>query len=216
MPRSDPMPMATAVPLFAALSPAHARALTLRRMERGEHLFLRGDAPAFLYGVVAGEIRLVRRTAPGDEIVLQRARRGILAEASVDQPRYHCDAVVTAAAEIAALPLPVLREALEGEEFSRRWISHLAGELRRSRAMCERLSLRTAAERIVHYVETEGRDGECVLGMTRKALAAELGLTHEALYRALARLAAEGVLEVGDGPHGLRVALAGARASRTG
>ena len=45
---------------------------------------------------------------------------------------------------------------------------------------------------LYRLVEAEGRDGRLELRQTKKAWAAELGLTHEALYRALAGLQREG------------------------
>jgi CRP/FNR family transcriptional regulator, dissimilatory nitrate respiration regulator len=71
-------------------------------------------------------------------------------------------------------------------------MARLAREVRKSRAQCERLSLRSAPERIVHYIEAEGSDGRLELRQTKKAWAAELGMTHEALYRALAALVRAG------------------------
>lgn len=49
------------------------------------------------------------------------------------------------------------------------------------RANAERLSLRTARERVLHFIETEGERGVVNLGQSKKDWAAELGLTHEAL-----------------------------------
>ena len=60
--------------------------------------------------------------------------------------------------------------------------------MRRLRVRCERLSLNGAEARIRHAIESEGTAGTLVLTQSRKAWAAELGLTPEALYRALARL----------------------------
>ena len=77
--------------------------------------------------------------------------------------------------------------------FRRAWLRHLAGELRRLRARCERLSLRGARERIVHYLESEG-GGALDLRQSRKSWALELGLTHEALYRAISKMKNEGTL----------------------
>jgi hypothetical protein len=71
-------------------------------------------------------------------------------------------------------------------------MARLTREVRKLRAQCERLSLRSAAERVEHYIEAEGRNGRLELRQTRKSWAAELGLTHEALYRALAVLARSG------------------------
>jgi CRP-like cAMP-binding protein len=64
----------------------------------------------------------------------------------------------------------------------------LAREVHALRSQSERLALRSAAERIEHYIESEGHNGRLELARTRKAWAAELGLTHEALYRALASM----------------------------
>jgi CRP/FNR family transcriptional regulator, dissimilatory nitrate respiration regulator len=83
----------------------------------------------------------------------------------------------------------------------------IAREVRRLRAQCERLSLHGAADRIIHYIEAEGSNGIVILNQTRKAWAAELGLTHEALYRALRRLQTDGTLDIDGG----RVAIAQAR-----
>ena len=76
--------------------------------------------------------------------------------------------------------------------------------MRKLRAQCERLSLHNAADRIVHYIESEGTDGVATLNQSRKAWAAELGLTHEALYRVLRRPQADGTLDI-DGD---RIAIA--------
>jgi hypothetical protein len=54
--------------------------------------------------------------------------------------------------------------------------------------------LRGVAERIEHYIEAEGNNGRIELRQTKKAWAAELGITHEALYRALSSLVRGGRL----------------------
>lgn len=149
-----------------------------------------------MFYVTAGELRLVRRSSSGDEIVLQRTRGGFLAEASLDQPAYHCDAIVAEAAEVLAIPRRHFADALCDTAFRRVWSSHLTNELRHVRARAERLSLKTARERIIHFIEAEGVNGRLRLDYSRKTWAAELGLTHEALYRTIARLAADGELVV--------------------
>jgi CRP-like cAMP-binding protein len=131
----------------------------------------------------------------GTEIVLQRARSGFIAEASLESLAYHCDIVPTERSHLLAFPIPLFRTQLsENESFARFWMISLAREVRSLRAQNERLALRTARERIEHYIESEGRSGQLELRQTRKALALELGLTHEALYRALAAMVASGAL----------------------
>jgi CRP-like cAMP-binding protein len=149
-----------------------------------------------MFAVLAGEVRLVRASPDGAEIILQRARRGLLAEASLDQPRYHCDAVAAEPAELVSIPRSDFRAALDDDAFRSRWTTQLLHELRRVRAQAERLSLHTARERIIHYIEAEGDDGGIVLSQSKKDWAAELGLAHEALYRTLADMQREGQLSV--------------------
>jgi CRP-like cAMP-binding protein len=145
--------------------------------------------------VLEGEVRLVRRSRNGAEIILQRASSGFVAEASLDSPVYHCEAVAATESRLLAFPISGFREALaKDEKFRTFWSRRLAREVHNLRSQCERLALHGAAERIEHYIQSEGRDGRLELLRTRKAWAAELGLTHEALYRALAGLQRAGTL----------------------
>lgn len=155
----------------------------------GETLFRLGSRPRLMLFLLEGEVRLVRRTAGGADVVLQRARSGFVAEASLESPRYHCDIEAVRESRLLGIPRELFREALERDAaFRNFWMRRLATEVRKLRAQCERLSLRSAADRIAHYIEAEGRDGRLELRQSRKSWAAELGLTHEALYRALADL----------------------------
>ncbi len=149
-----------------------------------------------MYYVLFGEIRLLRQSRAGVEIVLQRARQGFLAEASLDQRAYHCDAVAAAPSAVLAIPRKAFIDALAVESFRTGWIAHLARELRKVRAQAERLSLKTARDRIVHYIETEGESGSLTLSQSKKDWAGALGLTHEALYRALSEMQRLGLLTV--------------------
>jgi CRP-like cAMP-binding protein len=159
------------------------------RARAGQTIFRRGSRPRYVLYVVSGDVRLVRVSRSGTVAVLQRADRGFVAEASIESGSYHCDIVAAAPSRLAGFPVDRFRDCLAADRrFRAFWMSHLAGELRRLRARCERLVLRGATERIEHYVETEGRDGRIALRQTRKAWAAELGLSHEALYRALSAL----------------------------
>ncbi len=69
-------------------------------------------------------------------------------------------------------------------------------ELRRARAQSERLGLRSAKDRVLHYLETEGQSGRVRLAQSKKAWASELGLSHEALYRTLSEMQKSGQIAV--------------------
>jgi CRP/FNR family transcriptional regulator, dissimilatory nitrate respiration regulator len=124
------------------------------------------------------------------------ARSGFVAEASLYQPAYHCDAIAAQDSELLALPRKSVMHALTAPAFRDALFGQMADELRRLRTHNERLGLKTARERILHYLETEGRNGRLELRQTRKAWAEELGLTHEALYRALSALKEARVIAV--------------------
>ena len=191
-------------PLLAALPDAARRLTRYVEVPRQITIFGRGDRPKDIFFVLSGEVRLIRRSKSGDEIVLQRAHRGFLAEASLDQSAYHCDAVAAETSRLLAIPRKAFVNALATPAFRDAWITHLARELRKARAHAERLSLKTARERIVHFIETEGESGAVTLNRPKKDWAAELGLTHEALYRALARMKKGGELDVKESRLALR------------
>ena len=184
------------LPFLAAL-PRSARAFVrVQELSAGQALFRSGSAPTAMYFVLTGDVRLVRQSRTGKEIVLQRAREGIVAEASLDQPAYHCDALAGTTTSVLRIPCEVIRQTLKDEGFATAWRGELSRELRRLRAQCERLSLNSAEDRIRHYVETEGENGVLTLTQSKKQWAAELGLTHEAVYRSLAQMERSGSIHI--------------------
>ena len=159
-------------------------------------LFRRGEPPRVIHYLVEGEIHMVRHSRNGSVAILLRAQRGFFAEASLDASAYHCDAVAKMACFVLAFPLPAFQAALDGSKaFRRTTFARQAREIRRLRSQCERLSLPTAQGRLIHYIDIEGQDGVIELTQTVKALAAELGLTHETLYRTLAQMEKTGALK---------------------
>jgi CRP-like cAMP-binding protein len=161
-------------------------------------VFRKGDAVRAVFLVLDGEVHLSRFARDGSEIALHRAGRGeFFAEAAVNAPRYHCNAIASRPSRLLAFPVDKIHTLLADDpEFARQWVALLARQLQGARARLERIALKSAAERVVHYLHTEGKGPHCevVLIGTVKDLAHELGLTHENLYRTLARLEQEGVV----------------------
>ena len=183
-------------PALEAIPPELREAAVCYSTTPGETLFRLGDAVHGMFCVVSGEVRLIRRARDGAEIVLQRSRTGFFAEASLGEKAYHCDAVVAEAGMVLRFPVAAFRTALHRNvTFRESWLAHLAREVRKLRAQCERLSLKSAPQRIIHYIEAEGTQGSVTLVQSRKAWAAELGITHEALYRTLRRLQEDNILQ---------------------
>jgi CRP-like cAMP-binding protein len=116
-------------------------------------------------------------------------------EASLQSERYHCDGRVMAPSDITRIPVRSIRTALNQDPaFASRWISMLNREVKRLRLQCERLSLHKVQDRLVHLLETEGTHGQLALDAGLKSIAAELGVTHEALYRCVAAMEKKNLL----------------------
>ena len=178
--------------------PADLACLGVRsRVGCGDSLFLRDRVPTYVFWVESGEIQLQRASPHGRNVILQRVRDGFVAEASLQAPRYHCDAVAAEPSMVWRFPRAGVLTALRGSpERALWWASRLAGQLRSARLRLERLSLKGASDRILHAIETEGSDGRLLLASTRREWAAELGLTPEALYRSLAQLQRKGLVQI--------------------
>jgi CRP-like cAMP-binding protein len=158
-----------------------------RHLAAGTVLFRQGDPVRVLHLVVEGEACLVRHRPDGGTLVLQRARAGtLLAEASLFARHYHCDAVAVVPSSTRPIPVPAVRALLRHEpDFVEAWSSHLAREVQASRLRAEILALRTVAERLDAWLVAH--DGQDAPRGAWKGVAAEIGVSPEALYRELAR-----------------------------
>lgn len=182
------------------------------RLKRGEALFRAGDPAVGLVLVRAGALELVRMSHEGRRSVLHRAGPGdTFAEASLFEARHHCDAVAAAPSLVTIYAAATLhRAAADDPLLGWRIAAHLATRLVAERVRAERLTLPHAADRlldVLHALPAE-KGGLRQLGRPWKTLAAELGLTHEATYRALARLERAGLLRR-EGRGGVRLPPAG-------
>jgi CRP-like cAMP-binding protein len=166
-------------------------------LESGETLFHRGDATRGMFLLENGRLRLCRQGADGTEAVMQTVLPGeTFAEASLFSDVYHCDAVAETASVVVPLPKQCLLAALEKDAgFAAGFARRLAGQLQEARARSEVRAVRSADERVLSALLLRADDGGTVrLGGTLKGFAAEIGLTHETLYRSLARLERDGRL----------------------
>jgi CRP-like cAMP-binding protein len=173
--------------------PAAARLAAIdHQLQAGEPLFRIGGKTLGLCEVLTGRVRLARMDRSGREVVLHVAGPGeTLAEASLFSPRYHCDAIANTRAVVRIYPK---REVLATFEASpttaRAFMATLAHQVMSLRTRIEQRNIRSARERVRHVLALNvGTDGRTVVPRgTLKDLAAEIGLTHEALYRTLAAL----------------------------
>ena len=163
--------------------------------EKGDYLFHQGKKPEYMFFIVSGEAVLTRISSHGEPTTLQRCKGGFVSEASLLVDAYHCDAIATHNGQAITLPIKSLREALADSKFSMKWVQLLSKEIMRLRTQSERLGLKDIRSKLIHLIETEGKQGVLILQSDLKSMASEIGVTHEALYRAIATLEKEGLLE---------------------
>ncbi|MBL8831840.1 MAG: Crp/Fnr family transcriptional regulator [Rhodospirillales bacterium] len=158
-----------------------------RWLAAGQTLFRRDDPVASIHAVLAGEMRLVRHRDDGGVLVLQRARAGaLLAEASLFAKRYHCDAIAGGPARVLAVGREAFRRRLAGDaDLAAGFAATLAREVQAARLHAELLAMRTVAERLEGWLAWH--DGALPAKGGWRDLAAEIGVTPEALYREIAR-----------------------------
>jgi len=185
------------------LAPAVRAAAIDRKLKAGEALFRLGDKTAGLCEVIAGRVRLARVDRSGREIVLHVAGPGdTIAEASLFASAYHCDAIASTPAVVRIYPKQAVLAAFEHDrKAAQAFTATLARQVMNLRTRIEQRNIRSARERVRHFLALNvGADGRTVaLAGTLKDLAAELGLTHEALYRTLAALERSGAIKRGRG-----------------
>lgn len=157
-----------------------------REFAAGDLLFRAGDPVVSMILLRAGQADLVRHTGHGLKMILQRAGPGqILAEASAWSDAYHCDAVAAEPCLAALLPRPVFLARLRSDpDLAEVWARNLARAVQAARLRAEIRSLPRVADRLDAWL-AEGRS------LPEKGrwqeVAAELGVTREALYRELSR-----------------------------
>lgn len=181
----EPGPLPSSLPLLAGVTPIR------RAVPAGATLFHKGDRTTGIFVLAEGAIRLARVTPDGATVTLHQVRPGeTFAEASLFGTHYHCNAIADADSAVGLYPQAALMARLRADpdalwNFSR----ELALRLQSLRQRYELKQIRSASERVFQFLLLRCNGDGCFHATgTLKDVATELGLTHEAFYRALATL----------------------------
>jgi CRP-like cAMP-binding protein len=164
---------------------------TVRHVVAGAALFRQGDPTFGIFRLVSGRINLIRITPAGTQVPMHTARPGeLFAEASIFSARYHCDAVAIRDCVVWVYPKAALmRQLREGKDDLWAFAAELAHRVQGLRTRLELRQIRAAPERVLQSLRLRcDSSGTWKVEGTLKQFAEEIGLTHEALYRALATL----------------------------
>lgn len=175
---------------------------SVKNLAAGDILFRRGADTTAIYRLASGRLRLVRTTVEGSEVPVHTARAGeLFAEAALFSPVYHCDAVALKDSVVLAYPKPAVLEKFTADPAAMMaFAADMASRLQGLRTQLEIRHVRSAHERILQALRLRVDRGGCwAVEGTLMQFAEELGLTHEAMYRALAKLEGEGKITRQEG-----------------
>ena len=188
---------------FRGLSVAVRKALESvcrpQRLDKGQVLFVEAREGDAFFLLVSGGIRLHKNTPDGREVVIRVIRPGeVFAEVVLfESPVYP----VTATALDESLVLRIARRdfhrLLEEESFRTSFIAMLMEKQRYLAERLGRMTSQSVEERFFAFLrEQHGEAREIRLAMSKKELAAAIGITPETLSRLLGRLQKEKRLRV--------------------
>lgn len=178
--------------------PTPETAIRYRTLTKGEALFHQGDETFAIFAVRRGRVRLMRHLADGSGVCLYVAQAGdTFSEAALYSPQYHCDAIADLESEIEIHPKQALLAAFaENPAAAQAFTAHLARQVISLRAHLEMRNIRSAKDRVwqLLMLNTTDKGQRVTFKRPLKDIANDIGLTHEAFYRALAELEKAGLI----------------------
>jgi CRP/FNR family transcriptional regulator len=200
-----------ATALFSALDrsevTAFAERAVIRRFSTGELLFSEGEQCAGLYVVASGRVRIFKTSPGGREQVLTVEGPG---SSIAELPVFDGGAYPASAAAVEeALLLFVSRNdfracCLEHPEVALKVLQVVGARLRRLVGIIEELSFTTVRHRLIAWLlreaQTNGRSSQAgtvfELQVSHQELATHIGTVRELVSRNIARLQAQGLIQV--------------------
>ncbi len=164
----------------------------------GEALFRQGDPANRVFMIERGRVRMVRHLASGEAVAVHTGRAGeLFAEGALFATAYQCDGLAPEAAVVLACAKANVLEAFAASpSLGLELLERVTQQLHATRALVELRDIRSAEMRVLRHLQLRA-DAAGAVALEGRLLeaAAELGLTHEAYYRALAALARQGAIQ---------------------
>lgn len=166
---------------FDALPPDF---LIEKSISENDIVFRLGDRSGGIFYLLEGEVQLSRYTDSGDAVTIHRAFSGqSFAEASLFSDVYHCDAIAIKDCWLVKIHRQKLLRYFQSDTaFAMEFTAHLAHQVQDYRRILELRAIRRAEDRVYAGIAEGWLQSSILL------FAGQLGLSHEATYRALASL----------------------------
>ena len=202
----NPAEILKSVPLFSALDENELKPLAacagLRSYETGELLFSEGEPCKGLFIVVSGSVRIFKTSPNGREQVLTLDGPGSsVAELPVfDGGPYPASGAATQRSALLFISRADFRNiCLEHPHLALKVLQVVGARLRRLVGIIEELSFTTVRHRLISWLlrqaQSQGTKG-FPLTISHQELAAQIGTVRELVSRNIARLQAQGLIEI--------------------
>ncbi len=170
----------------------------LIELDKQEYLFHPTDPVESIYYVVKGQLRALRYQYDGKAAVMMHSTLNhFFAPVSINMARYPCAAMAHKKTQLLQIPKVTLVQLLHDDpDFSFLFITEISNDLRKQCSNAERLRIKSAKNRIIHFISCETTDSRTLhLQHPLTTWADELGLEPESLYRTLAEMEKEGLIK---------------------
>lgn len=170
----------------------------VRTLAAGEPLFRQGELASAVFLIARGRLRMIRHLASGDRITIHTGRTGeLFAEGSLFSDVYQCDAIAAAPTRVHACSKAEMLAAIDSSPSTMlALLEQVTRSLHHARSMRELRNIRSADDRVLQHLHlSASKNGAVVFDRPLLEVAEDLGLTHEAYYRALATLTRAGAIK---------------------
>jgi CRP/FNR family transcriptional regulator, dissimilatory nitrate respiration regulator len=169
-----------------------------RKLGRGEPLFRQGEPATRVFFIIRGRLRMIRHLVSGERITIHIGRAGeLFAEGALFSDVYQCEAIAAEPTQIRACGKAEMLSVIgRSRSAMLTLLQRVTRSLHHARAMLELRNIRSADSRVLHHLRlSASKDGVVIFDRPLLEVAEDLGLTHEAYYRALAALAQKRVIK---------------------
>lgn len=174
------------------------KAIARRSLTAGEILFRQGDPTREIFLVETGQIKLFQYTEAGQTINHYTVKPGELcAEVVLFIDSYICTAIADIPTQLIVFPKSSFLTALQqAPHLSTTFTAGLARRFHELKMLLELRSIRSARERVLRYLQLNAPPNDTTVNLSRpfKDIADDLGISPEALSRALAQLEKQGAI----------------------
>ena len=189
-------------PLFESLSAESKKALAdiclEKKLKKKQVLFHEGQQGYSLYLLSEGNIQLYKTTVEGKEVVIRIMKPGeLFAEAILfEEAKYPVSAIALKDSKAYMIPKHQFLCLLEEQRFRTEFIASLMHKLRYLADQIRYLTSADVEERLLMFLRDQfGKKEFIVTSLSKKAVAATIGITPETLSRLLQRLKIENKME---------------------